>query len=284
MQHNLLPPNVQRKLRAGETVIAESHPAATVLWAEVVGGLAGSAAPGATAAAAAPAVRHQQHQQQQLAGVGSDAPKLRSQHVSGCPLSAASSRASCERVLSPAEAVVTLNSLYTTWEELCGQRDVLGVDFSGSTFVAVSGHDDNPGHLGHMLATAEAMLGVAAAMASQHEGCSLAVRLGLHTGPITTGLVGSKAVKLVLMGGTVEVARQLASSGCPLGLHISAPVYESLGGSSGVAAAAMPWTLQALPGSSDRQHTYLCSAATAASNGSNSSGCHACCCSRHLWQ
>ena len=66
-------------------------------------------------------------------------------------------------------------------------QDVLGVDFSGSTFVAVSGHDDNPGHLGHMLATAEAMLGVAAAMAAQHEGCSLAVRLGLHTGPITTG-------------------------------------------------------------------------------------------------
>jgi hypothetical protein len=66
-------------------------------------------------------------------------------------------------------------------------QDVLGVDFSGSTFVAVSGHDDNPGHLGHMLAAAEAMLGVAAAMAAQHEGCSLAVRLGLHTGPIATG-------------------------------------------------------------------------------------------------
>jgi hypothetical protein len=34
LQHNLLPLNVQRKLRNGETVIAESHPAATVLWAD----------------------------------------------------------------------------------------------------------------------------------------------------------------------------------------------------------------------------------------------------------
>jgi hypothetical protein len=37
LQHNLLPRNVQRKLRNGETVVAEHHPAATVLWAEVVG-------------------------------------------------------------------------------------------------------------------------------------------------------------------------------------------------------------------------------------------------------
>jgi len=37
LQHNLLPRNVQRKLRNGETVVAEHHTAATVLWAEVVG-------------------------------------------------------------------------------------------------------------------------------------------------------------------------------------------------------------------------------------------------------
>lgn len=37
LQHNLLPRNVQRKLRNGETVVAEHHTASTVLWAEVVG-------------------------------------------------------------------------------------------------------------------------------------------------------------------------------------------------------------------------------------------------------
>jgi DNA-binding NarL/FixJ family response regulator len=120
MQHNLLPPNVQRKLRAGETVIAESHPAATVLWAEVVGGLAGNASP--SSAAAALATRQQQHPQpqQQLTGLSSGG--LQAQQQGADASSALTSRVSCERVLSPAEAVVTLNSLYTTWEELCGQR------------------------------------------------------------------------------------------------------------------------------------------------------------------
>lgn len=75
------------------------------------------------------------------------------------------------------------------------------------------------------------------------------------------GLVGSKAVKLVLMGDTVEVAKQLAVSGGAGGCHISAAVYERLRGLSDdmqvAAAAAMPWTLQHLPGSSGMQHTYL---------------------------
>jgi hypothetical protein len=118
MQHNLLPPNVQRKLRAGETVIAESHPAATVLWAEVVGGLAGNASPGSVAAAAAQ-TEQQEQKHDQVVGTGANS---QLQHVGTGSGGAAGSRVSCERVLSPAEAVVTLNSLYTTWEELCGQR------------------------------------------------------------------------------------------------------------------------------------------------------------------
>lgn len=107
LQHNLLPPNVQRKLRAGETVIAESHPAVTVLWAEVVGGLAGST----------PAAVQQQQQQQQV--LLSSAPAATAEGADDGGL-LTFRRASGG--LSPAEAVVTLNSLYTTWEELCAQR------------------------------------------------------------------------------------------------------------------------------------------------------------------
>lgn len=121
MQHNLLPPNVQRKLRAGETVIAESHPQATVLWAEVVGGLTGSVSP-AAASSATPPGQQQQQQPEQLVGTHAGSLQQQQQQHGGMDGRAAAGRASCERVLSPAEAVVTLNSLYTTWEELCGQR------------------------------------------------------------------------------------------------------------------------------------------------------------------
>lgn len=64
----------------------------------------------------------------------------------------------------------------------------MGVDFSGSTFVAVSGHDDHPAHTRLILRAAAAMLGVAAA-STQPDGTPLAVRVGIHTGPLTTGRV-----------------------------------------------------------------------------------------------
>jgi class 3 adenylate cyclase len=63
---------------------------------------------------------------------------------------------------------------------------VLGVDFSGSTFVAVSGHDDHPNHSELILRAATAMLAVAAST-THVDGSPLAVRLGIHTGPLTTG-------------------------------------------------------------------------------------------------
>lgn len=84
---------------------------------------------------------------------------------------------------------------------LC-EQNVLGVDFSGSTFVAVSGHDDHPNHTSLILRAAAAMLSVAAAT-RQPDGSPLAVRLGIHTGPLTTGMpcyVGVRTQVVVKVG------------------------------------------------------------------------------------
>lgn len=168
LQHNLLPLNVQRKLRNGETVIAESHPHATILWAEVLGPTAAAASGMAAAAPAAAGVgssaaRSLQEalrrisSQQQLtqpaaaAGAGAEdgagvaegteaAAVSRSSSDAAAAAAGAVSRSSSgvgltggdvstslpvgpySSGLSPAEAVVRLNSLYTTWEELCAKQ------------------------------------------------------------------------------------------------------------------------------------------------------------------
>lgn len=60
------------------------------------------------------------------------------------------------------------------------------MDFSGSTFVAVSGHDDQSAHLTLILRAAHDMMGVVGGM-THADGSPLAVRIGIHTGPLTTG-------------------------------------------------------------------------------------------------
>lgn len=172
LQHNLLPLNVQRKLRNGETVIAESHPAATVLWAEVLGGptaAVGGIAPAAPAAAAASGQNPLQEalrrisSQQQLAAASGDTAAAAAGGALPAPAAAAAESGCVDGSsgsnglvvsrsgsalglmgleagplglgafppgLSPAEAVVRLNSLYTTWEELCAQQ--VGRSWMGS--------------------------------------------------------------------------------------------------------------------------------------------------------
>jgi hypothetical protein len=92
------------------------------------------------------------------------------------------------------------------------------------------------------------MLGVAAAT-RYPDGSAVQIRLGVHSGPINTGLVGSKAVKFTLMGETVDVARQLAATGCPMAVHVSEAVHGRLQAAQGGAiqgSACIPWTLQRL--------------------------------------
>jgi hypothetical protein len=138
LQHNLLPLNVQRKLRNGETVIAESHPAATVLWAEVlgVGGVTAAAAWAAADAQSGQAGSPQQVQavlqhmllrtstSQQLLAAADDGDEAAAAAAASCSTEGAAQQAAglAPALLNPAEAVVRLNSLYTSWEELCAQQ------------------------------------------------------------------------------------------------------------------------------------------------------------------
>jgi hypothetical protein len=91
---------------------------------------------------------------------------------------------------------------------------------------------------------AEGMLGVAAAT-RYPDGSPVQIRLGVHSGPINTGLVGSKAVKFTLMGETVDVARQLAATGCPMAVHVTEGIHDAVKGAL-AGGACMPWTLQRL--------------------------------------
>lgn len=67
-----------------------------------------------------------------------------------------------------------LNALYATWDAICERRGALGVDFSGSTYVAASGHDDNAAHLDVVLQVGA--MGRARCRCSGGEGVGMARR------------------------------------------------------------------------------------------------------------
>lgn len=52
------------------------------------------------------------------------------------------------------------------------------------------------------------------------------IRIGIHTGPVVTGIVGVKKFQYDIWGDTVNTASRMESSGEPGKVNISATTYE----------------------------------------------------------
>jgi adenylate cyclase len=60
------------------------------------------------------------------------------------------------------------------------------------------------------------------------DGHRFAVRIGLHVGPVVTGVIGTRKMAYDVWGDTVNVASRLESSGLTERIQVSALVVERL--------------------------------------------------------
>jgi len=72
---------------------------------------------------------------------------------------------------------------------------------------------------------------VALAAINALRGTSLALRIGIHTGPVVAGVIGLKKFTYDLWGDTVNIASRMESHGLPGKIHVTDEVFRALGGS-----------------------------------------------------
>ncbi|CCM09401.1 Receptor-type guanylate cyclase gcy-22 [Caenorhabditis elegans] len=132
---------------------------------------------------------------------------------------------------TPLQVVNLLNDLYTTFDAIIEQHDVYKVETIGDGYLCVSGlpHRNGNEHAKEISSMSFSLLKAIKTFRVPHLPKErINIRVGLHTGPVVTGVVGMTMPRYCLFGDSVNTASRMESNGKPGRVHISTECMKFL--------------------------------------------------------
>ncbi|XP_036363771.1 uncharacterized protein LOC118765611 [Octopus sinensis] len=136
----------------------------------------------------------------------------------------------------PMEIVDFLNEVYKLFDSVVDGYDVYKVESISDSYMVVSGIPEKNGdrHAGEIATMAlDLMSYVTLLHVPNTESNVLQLRIGMHSGPVVSGVVGKLLPRFCLFGDTVNTASRMQSSSYALHIQVSentAAILDSLGG------------------------------------------------------
>ncbi|MEM7033316.1 MAG: adenylate/guanylate cyclase domain-containing protein [Chloroflexota bacterium] len=126
------------------------------------------------------------------------------------------------------ELVALLNDIISTFDQLAEKHDLEKIKTIGDAYMVVGGLPTPSSN--HAQAVADMALDMQAAIANFKNlaGETLQLRIGIQTGPVVAGIIGTTKFSYDLWGDTVNVASRMESHGIPGRIQVAAETFERL--------------------------------------------------------
>jgi guanylate cyclase len=132
------------------------------------------------------------------------------------------------RRLAPAEVVGVLDQLFSRFDTLVERHGLEKIKTIGDCYMAASGvPDPSPDHARKAALLALDMRDAVATSAIADQS-GLALRIGINSGPVVAGVIGTKRFLYDLWGDAVNIASRMESNGTPGEIQIARATYELL--------------------------------------------------------
>ncbi|MCT7984754.1 response regulator [Laspinema sp. A4] len=130
--------------------------------------------------------------------------------------------------LSPPELVEFLNHIFSLFDELADKYGLEKIKTIGDAYMVVGGLPmPRPDHAQAIAQMALDMLDATTQLRTNH-GETIAMRIGISTGPVEAGVIGTKKFSYDLWGDTVNTASRMESHGIPGRIQVTTSTYECL--------------------------------------------------------
>jgi len=131
--------------------------------------------------------------------------------------------------LSPTELVGLLDDIFARFDALTDRYEVEKIKTIGDAYMAAAGIPTPCAQHAHRLA--DLALDMLDEIAKIPTGdADLALRIGIHSGPVVAGVIGQRKFSYDLWGDTVNVASRMESHGAPGRIQITEATHELISG------------------------------------------------------
>jgi guanylate cyclase len=127
--------------------------------------------------------------------------------------------------MSPPELVGLLNDVFTTFDGFVAELGLEKIKTVGDEYMVAAGVPR--ARADHAHATADLALRIRDHVATnQVKDHRLSLRIGINSGPVTAGIIGTHKFSYDLWGDTVNTASRMESEGVPGSIQVSPSTYE----------------------------------------------------------